>query len=211
MEDQKTTIDITKDGPLIVNNLAVLENSRGEQIECKKNVALCRCGDSNNKPFCDGSHKRTGFSGDPETKLKLEKEKEYKGKNISIFYNIAICYHAAECVNNLPAVFDSKSRPWINPDGSDKQSIIDTIRKCPSGALSYKVGDAHTREFINDSKIRIQKDGPYQVMGKIKLNVNDELKPAAKERYALCRCGSSKTKPFCDGSHTRAGFTDNKN
>jgi len=211
MPEDNTSVEIMKDGPLIVNNLTELVNSKGEKIACKNKVALCRCGASNNKPFCDGSHNKIGFSGEREVKINLNKEKEYTGREISIIYNPAICYHAAECVNNLSAVFDKDARPWINPDGSDADSIMSVIRKCPSGALSYKIGDIHTREFHEKEEIEIEKNGPYRVKGNIRLNIDDDLKPPANEHYALCRCGDSKNKPYCDGSHVKAGFVDDTN
>jgi CDGSH-type Zn-finger protein len=211
MSEDNTTIDIMPDGPFIVNNLDVLENSKDGQIDCKKKVALCRCGASNNKPFCDGSHTKIGFTGVREANLKPSRDKEYAGIDISIFYNAVVCYHAKECVTNLPTVFDSDSRPWVNPNGSDAKSIINVIKKCPSGALSYKIGDIHTREFYNNKKIRIEKNGPYLIKGNIKLKLEDDLQPVAKDHYALCRCGASKNKPYCDGSHVKAGFKDDKN
>lgn len=211
MADDKITIDIMEQGPLIVDNLAVLENWEGQKIDVKKKIALCRCGSSGNKPFCDGTHSKIGFSGKREAKIKLNKEKEYEGKNISIFYNIALCYHAKECVNGLPAVFARESRPWVNPDNSDNDSIINIIKKCPSGALSYKVGGEHTRNFGGENKIRIEKDGPYQVSGNIELKIGQDLQPPAKDHYTLCRCGASKNKPYCDGSHTNIGFSESGN
>ena len=211
MAEDKTTIDIMEDGPFIGDNLQVLENSRGEKIESKKKMALCRCGASENKPFCDGTHSKVGFTGYSEAKVKLDKEKEYEGKDISVFFNLTVCYHAKECVSNLPAVFDKDARPWVNPDNSDKESIINTIKKCPSGALSYKIGDEHIRDFDGEQKIKIEKDGPYCVSGSIGLNIENDLEPPSKEHFALCRCGASKNKPYCDGSHSKIDFVDNDN
>jgi CDGSH-type Zn-finger protein len=211
MAEDKTSIDIMEDGPFIVDNLQVLENSRAQKIESKKKIVLCRCGASENKPFCDGTHSKVGFSGKREAKIKLDKEKEYDGKGISVFYNAVLCYHAAQCVGNLPAVFDVNSKPWINPDNSDKESIMSTIKKCPSGALSYKLGDEHIRDFNGEQKIRIEKDGPYRVSGNIELKIEEELQPPSKKHFALCRCGASKNKPYCDGSHSNIGFSDDDN
>jgi len=211
MAEDKTTIDIMEDGPFIVDKLEVLENSKGEKIESKKKIALCRCGASENKPFCDGTHSKVGFTGKREAKIKLDKEKEYEGRDISVFYNISLCYHAKECVNSLPSVFDKDSRPWINPDMSNKDSIIEVIKKCPSGALSYKIGDKHIRDFNGEEKIRIDKNGPYCVSGNIKLNIEQDLQPPSKEHFALCRCGASKNKPYCDGSHSNIDFSDENN
>lgn len=211
MADEKATIDIMKDGPFIVNNLPVLENSKGDILEINNKAALCRCGASANKPFCDWTHSKIGFNGNRVSKLKLDKEIEYKGKNISIYYNPSLCYHAAECVGNLPQVFNSKAKPWINPDNSDNDSIINTIKKCPSGALSYKVGEVHERSTGADRKIIIEKNGPYCISGHIELHTEEDQRIASNDHYALCRCGASKNKPYCDGSHVKSGFVDNDN
>ena len=63
----------------------------------------------------------------------------YKGKKIVVHYDEEVCIHAAECINRLPAVFDVRSRPWINPDKADAENVKRTIGLCPSGALSYEI------------------------------------------------------------------------
>lgn len=207
----KIKIDVLKDGPLIVDNLPNLSDSNGNKLEIDEKIALCRCGASDDKPFCDGSHKKIGFSGKRDIDTSLESEREYKGKDISVFDNRTICSHAAECVSNLNSVFDIKSKPWINPDNGSVDEIIDVIKKCPSGALSYSTGGTHTRDFERDPEVIIVKNGPYNIQGNIEIELPDELQPPSKEHYSLCRCGASKNKPYCDGSHSAAGFTDDKN
>jgi uncharacterized Fe-S cluster protein YjdI len=128
--------------PKIVKNL---QNSEGELLSTIRGVALCRCGASKNKPFCDGTHGIIGFSSKNKESLVdgspiiKDKRKNYAGKEITIHDNRKICSHAAECVNNLPSVFKFNARPWINPDVAEKEKMIDTIKKCPSGALSYSI------------------------------------------------------------------------
>jgi uncharacterized Fe-S cluster protein YjdI len=121
--------------PKVVENL---QNSEGQPLSTLRGVALCRCGASKNKPFCDGTHGTIGFSSENKTQdnnpIIKDKRKNYVGKEITIHDNRKICSHAAECVNNLPSVFKFNTRPWINPDAADKQQIINTIKKCPSGA-----------------------------------------------------------------------------
>lgn len=55
------TIEITKDGPLMVKGIIQCRNSRGEPIPVQETMYLCRCGGSQKKPFCDGTHKKIGF------------------------------------------------------------------------------------------------------------------------------------------------------
>lgn len=208
---KKATIDISENGPFIINGLKTFRNSKGEQIEVKEKMALCRCGGSSNKPFCDGTHSKTGFTGQREKDINMHREKSYDGKEVTINDNRAICSHAAECVNNLNSVFDTNKKPWIAPDKAPAEEIMKVIKKCPSGALSYTVGGKTIRNFDRDEEIVISKDGPYNVVGRIRLNIGDDLQPPASEHYALCRCGASKNKPYCDGSHSETGFKDEDN
>ena len=207
-----TKIEVLKDGPLIVDNSPKLTNSKDKEIAIDDKIALCRCGASANKPFCDGSHKKVGFSGKRETVAPLTDEKEYKGEKITLYYNGTICCHAGECVSNLGSVFDINSDPWINPDrATTVNEIIEVVKKCPSGALSYNLDNVHKRDFDRKPEIKISKNGPYDVVGNIELNVYRDLKPPSQEHYSLCRCGNSKNKPYCDGSHGKINFIDDEN
>ena len=100
-----------------------------------------------------------------------DKRKNYVGKGITIHDNRKICSHAAECVNNLPSVFKLNARPWINPDAAEtKEEIVNTIKKCPSGALSYSIDGIEYRDH-NETKpiITVSKGGPYHITGGIDL------------------------------------------
>ena len=211
MSDNDIIIEIMEGGPLIVKGLKTLKNSKGEQIEIDDVIALCRCGDSENKPFCDGTHKKVGFSGKREIDKPINKEREYEGSQISVYDNRVICSHAAECVKNLPSVFRLGERPWIAPDSASAEEVIATVKKCPSGALSYSVDGEHIRDFGQSPEIIIAKDGSYNVEGSIQINIKEDLQPPSKEHFALCRCGASKNKPYCDGSHKEINFVDEDN
>jgi CDGSH-type Zn-finger protein/uncharacterized Fe-S cluster protein YjdI len=224
--------------PKIVENL---QNSKGEPLSTVSGVALCRCGASKNKPFCDGTHGTIGFStenkavqastnsnststgADPSSSdvssnknknTTKDKRKSYVGKKITIHDNRRICSHATECVNNLPPVFKVNSRPWIDSDAAEVEEIADTIRKCPSGALSYSIDGIEYRDQ-NDRNpmVTVSKDGPYAITGGIELiGANIQFGDgASKEHYTLCRCGASQNKPFCDGMHRAINFKDDKN
>jgi CDGSH-type Zn-finger protein len=209
--ESRVVIEVTKDGPLVVRNLDNLRNSKNEKIKTKSTIALCRCGYSANKPYCDGTHSTINFSGEREIDNPLDRERTYVGHGITIHDNRTICSHAAVCVSKLSSVFSLDRRPWINPNGADVDSIINLINGCPSGALSYSIGGIHYRDYEREPMIRIEKDGPYQVTGNIELKHELDLQPPSKEHYTLCRCGESKNKPFCDGSHHDIGFKDEKN
>lgn len=201
-------IEIMEDGPFIVKGLENFYDSKGEELDAGDTVALCRCGFSSNKPFCDGTHKKKGFSGKRETEKPIDREKQYEGKEVTVRDNRLICSHAAECVNNLPSVFRPNERPWIVPDNAGAEEVVEVIKKCPSGALSYKLDGVLHRDFGHKPGITVTKDGPYAVTGGLILKIEEELQPPSKEHYVLCRCGASKNKPYCDGSHKDIGFTD---
>lgn len=204
-------IECSKNGPYLVRNVTNFQNSKGEEISAQKVIALCRCGGSADKPFCDGTHSRIGFSGEKLTDGRLNKRENYYGKGITIHDNRGICSHAGFCTDNLPSVFKLKTEPWIDPDGSEAEEIINTVRKCPSGALSYIIDNVEVREQDRGPMIKISKDGPYYVTGGIELKNEPMGEGASEEHYTLCRCGGSKNKPFCDGSHWYIKFRDEKN
>lgn len=212
---------INDPNPKVVYNL---QDFKGEPLSTTVGIALCRCGESKNKPFCDGTHIVIGFSSankileenenDDDTKKTAIKDKrrDYLGKKIIIHDNRKICSHAAECVKNLPSVFSVGSRPWINSDGSNLNDIIDTIRKCPSGALSYSIDGVEYRdpEQQRNPTITVLKNGPYHLTGGVEL-IGENIQfgeGASMEHYTLCRCGASENKPFCDGEHGKINFND---
>ena len=133
----KPTVELEKDGPLKVTGLETFLNSRGEAIATMKVVALCRCGASKNKPFCDGTHSQIGFTDEKADDRVADQLDTYEGSEITILDNRGVCSHAGHCTCGLPAVWRLAIEPWIDSDGADKETIVETIRKCPSGALSY--------------------------------------------------------------------------
>ncbi len=201
MSDARAEITPIENGPLRVTGLERLETKDGP-VEIDADVALCRCGRSQNKPYCDGTHAKVGFDSKTSGGPNPDRRDDYRGKTITIHDNRAICSHAGFCTDGLPTVFRMKTEPWIDPDAEAAERIIDTIRKCPSGALSYSVDGVEHRDPSNrDPAILVTPSGPYAVKGGCQLAVDAWGEGASKEHFALCRCGGSKNKPFCDGSH----------
>jgi CDGSH-type Zn-finger protein len=199
---------INSSAPQRVENIV---NSTGEPIYKITSVALCRCGGSKTKPFCDGTHKQSGFlSENKNPPPTVDRRKDYTGKEITVHDNRRICSHAAECLRNLESVFRLGERPWINADGAALESIIETVKKCPSGALSYSVKGVETRDQVERKPlVMVGKNGPYHVTGGVELEgVDNWAIGASKEHYVLCRCGASSNKPFCDGTHLSINFRE---
>lgn len=101
--------------------------------------------------------------------------------------------------------------PWIDPNGATAEAIIATIQKCPSGALSYSIDTVEYRDQPRLPMVTVTHNGPYAVTGGVELAGEVWGAEASTEHYTLCRCGASKNKPFCDGSHWETGFNDDKN
>jgi CDGSH-type Zn-finger protein len=217
---EKAKIVPITNGPLYLINSQTpqkvdnLQNSKGEPVSKIVSVALCRCGGSRNKPFCDGTHGPLGFSTENKNPPQAaDKRKDYFGKNITVHDNRRICSHSAECLRSLETVFRLGERPWINPDGASAGSVIGTVMKCPSGALSYSVDGVDHRDHVDKKPlVVVEKNGPYRVEGGIELAAIENWGVgASKEHYTLCRCGASNNKPFCDGTHLAIKFKDEKN
>jgi CDGSH-type Zn-finger protein len=206
---QVANIEPRPNGPYQINGITDFRNSKGEPIRTEPTMYLCRCGGSSHKPFCDGTHKKIGFSGEPLSGPSKSKTDDYVGKELTIHDNRFICAHTGFCTGHSPDVFDVKIDPWINTDRDPAAKTIETIKMCPSGALSYIVNGTLFRDQARAPSIRLMKDGPLSVAGSPELR--SDARPLSPEHYALCRCGASKNKPFCDGSHYHVGFKEDEN
>lgn len=133
--------------------------------------------------------------------------KEYSNDDITVCWDPDKCIHSRNCVKGLPQVFDKSQRPWINMQGASSEEIMKTIDKCPSGALSYKKTGTDQRP---SAIIKVIKNGPLLVEGECALVDREGGQVKSCGPFALCRCGGSKNKPFCDGAHTKIGFDDGK-
>ncbi len=202
------TIECREDGPYIVKGCDRLTDDAGAAITIKSVIALCRCGGSANKPFCDGTHAKIGFSGKRAADGSTDRRQSYVGKGITIHDNRAICAHAGVCTDSLAAVWRMNEEPWIDPDAAPVEQIVDVIRACPSGALSFSMDGEEAQRPAGAPAIRVSRDGPYHVSGGIALRDAPWGDGAPRDHYTLCRCGASKNKPFCDGSHWDIGFKD---
>lgn len=126
----------------------------------------------------------------------------YKSDKIEVTYDPKRCIHAALCLMGLPQVFDTRARPWVQPAKADAESVAETVRSCPSGALQYKRLDGGPEEQPDErNSIEVTPGGPYYVRGSIELRDSDGQVISQESRVALCRCGQSKGKPFCDNTH----------
>ncbi len=136
-------------------------------------------------------------------------KKEYSNGEVTIIWQPDKCIHSAICVNGLPGVFKPRQSPWITIDAAATDQLIDQVKKCPSGALTFRMNNNEPTDVSMDSaslEIQVIPNGPYLVNGKITIAHADGSKEQKDSTTAFCRCGASATKPFCDGSHRKSGF-----
>lgn len=135
--------------------------------------------------------------------------KSYTGKDIVVTYDASRCIHAAECVRGAPGAFDPTSKPWIQPDNADAATLAAVVQRCPTGALTATRTDGTALEAPEaTNSAALQPNGPIYLRGRITHAGGAHASLVAYTRVAICRCGASKNKPFCDGSHNKVGFVD---
>ncbi|MCC0020638.1 MAG: CDGSH iron-sulfur domain-containing protein [Nitratireductor sp.] len=201
-EASAPVIEQRENGPIVVKHLKKLLDEDGNEIEIREVVALCRCGGSKNKPFCDGSHRENGFTSANGTENADGRVFSYEGEQVTVHFNKLLCAHAGECGRINSAVFNVSQKPWVRPDEGTVESIREVIEACPSGALRLEMKGGEPIHLQEDeSLIRVQRNGSYHVHN---VEIGEPAKfaeTATADKYVLCRCGLSKNKPFCDGTH----------
>jgi CDGSH-type Zn-finger protein/truncated hemoglobin YjbI len=209
-------IRVALDGPYLVTGIEQFKNSLGEDLPRTSQMALCRCGQSSMKPHCDGTHAETAFSGLKDPKRVPDRRDAYKGQQIEIYDNRGICAHSGFCTDRLASVFHVGLEPFVTPSGARLDEMMQAVRACPSGALSFGIDGVEARYQVDQSRpgaIEVSRDGPYRITGGIRLveELGIDLPRAvgsSPEHFSLCRCGHSQNKPFCSGMHWSIQFKD---
>jgi len=213
-EDRRTVqgkVVMLRDGPYVVSGDVAIYDVEGELRRSTGSWCLCRCGGSRNKPFCDGTHARVGFDGreSADHGSIADRRASYAADGVTIYDDRSRCAHFGQCSNKLPGVFRVDAEPFVDPRGAPSADVTTVAGDCPSGALAYAVGDApEPVEPHQPPSVVPIVDGPYRVRGPITVVGADGHPYERRARQTLCRCGHSRNKPFCDGSHWYAGFRD---
>ncbi len=226
-KEEKQKVTVTKNGPYVVSgglplskdiSVSDLEGTptrwaEGDKYPDKETYSLCRCGQSKNKPYCDGTHAKIGFDG-TETANKekyLDKADKITGPEIDLTDAPELCSLARFC-HRAGGVWDLTER---SDDPKSKKTAIEEACNCPSGRLvawDKKTGKPIEPKFkpclglTEDVEARVS--GPIWVKGGVPVEGVDGTKYETRNRVTLCRCGHSRNKPFCDGSHIQAEFND---
>lgn len=220
-------ITVTENGPYEVTGSVTLDQQtigtdadggseewvKTSEFKSAPKVTLCRCGHSGHKPFCDGTHAKIGFDGTEVANRApyAEQAEVHEGPRYTLMDQRNLCATARFC--------DTHQTVWREVYKTDDPEVaaifLDQIKDCPSGRLTVK--DTQTGEILEiprAQRISTTEDpeekcsGPLYVEGGIQLVAADGHEYEVRNRMALCRCGESGNKPFCDGTHIKIGFTD---
>jgi CDGSH-type Zn-finger protein/ferredoxin len=167
---------------------------------------------SRNKPFCDATHGLKGWVGTEsgDHRAAADRRSSYQADGgLTIYDDRSRCAHFGQCTERLPLVFRARQEPFVDAQAESPAEIAQVVSGCPSGALSYAVApDAAPCEAKMACTVSPIVDGPYRLVGDVDLVAADGRVYERRARQSLCRCGQSRNRPFCDGSHWYAGFRD---
>jgi len=139
----------------------------------------------------------------------VAKTRDYEAEGIRVSYDAKRCLHEAECVRGLPRVFNPHRRPWIEAGAAAAEDVAAVVERCPTGALTYiRLDGGAPEEARPPNELRVSPCGPIYASGDLRILDAERREITRVSRAALCRCGHSGNKPFCDGSHTEAAFDD---
>ncbi len=229
MTDKK--INISENGPYHVQGSMPLvrksqiSSEHGEpmtwqktgDVETQEEYWLCRCGESSNKPFCDGTHRKIEFDGTETADTNTFEERKiiHDGStNIVIKRDYSICASSGFCGNRFANI---KKLAEDTDESTVRAQVMAMIERCPSGSYTYSlVSDAEDIEVDLPQQIaaatEMTSEGPIQgplwVTGNIEIQRADGQTMEVRNRVTLCRCGKSKNKPLCDGTHRESGVKE---
>ncbi|QIL21609.1 CDGSH iron-sulfur domain-containing protein [Thermomonas sp. HDW16] len=224
--DPDIWIDVTADGPYVVHGApplhtqTIVQNAsgnsgsyrQGQAFAVKDGSMLCRCGHSRHKPYCDGSHKTAAVDLAETASFAplLQGSEEIDGPQVALTDNEDYCAFARFC--------DNGQRIWNEvqiPGKEHAELAVEMAHHCPGGRLL--VWDAQTKQPIEPAvpvALGLIEDpaegcsGPLTLQGGVRVQSASGRSYEIRNRQALCRCGASSNKPFCDGSHASIKFQD---
>lgn len=138
-----------------------------------------------------------------------DEKTKYAGEKINVEWDGRLCIHIAECGYSEGDLFVGGRDPWCKPDLTTVDDVVDVVKRCPTGAITFESNDGSITETADEENtITVSYQGPYFIRGDLEIDGASDDMPGVKFRAALCRCGASKNKPFCDNSHEEIGFKD---
>lgn len=214
------SIKVLENGPYLViggvplNRKSVVFSELHEPLTWRKDAVLesdgsyrlCRCGQSSHKPFCDNTHARVGFDGTETapTTPSAARARRFVGTNITMTDDSILCMHGGFCGNSVEKVWQMIDR---SDDTRVRFAVMQMVERCPSGKLGYEIDGIAVEPDLPEA-ISVTKDGPYWVTGGIPVTMANGQTLEVRNRVTLCRCGQSKNKPLCDGTHVALDFRE---
>jgi CDGSH-type Zn-finger protein len=217
------SVEVRRNGPYRVTGgvplvrTAQVETEYGEPVAWEPDEAVpgtgddydvCRCGRAGGQPFCDGTCERTGFDGSEVADRVdyAERAYPYRGGELTLRDDVTFCTQAGYCGDRFRNV-------WAMILDADDPAVAERIRRmsmlCPSGRIQTQPGGAdEPDEIAYEPSVGLIRNGPVWVRGGVPVIGADGTPYEVRNRVTLCRCGNSANKPFCDGSHNDAGFTE---
>ncbi|WP_246709415.1 (4Fe-4S)-binding protein [Bradyrhizobium sp. 6(2017)] len=136
----RNRITVRRNGPYEPEPGIPIVDHLGVPVTAEAAVLLCRCGQSQTKPFCDDSHVARGFTDARDPRRVPDKLDVYAGQQAYVFDNRGTCAHSGFCTDRLSSVFHLGEEPFIAPSGARLDDLINAVRRCPSGALGIGIG-----------------------------------------------------------------------
>ena len=133
---------------------------------------------------------------------------DYPGEQADVHWDGRLCIHVGECGHANGELFVDGRQPWCVPDVTTAEAVAEVCERCPSGALTYTDKSGHTEQAQAVNTVHVIYNGPLFIRGELAIVGAPDDMPGVRFRAALCRCGHSKHKPFCDNSHEEVGFCD---
>ncbi len=219
-DDSPARITATPNGPYRVTGVRRIawrepvKTAEGEPIawaqgevlaDANEEYWLCRCGQSGNKPFCDSSHRRVGFQAvdAADGGTRSARAKSYGSGGTVLEDDRSICAHAGFCSTKLTNAWKLSASDELG--AAERSQLVAMAANCPSGALTLELNGQDVEPTM-PAEIALMPDGPLLVTGGVVVECSDGTLLEVRNRMTLCRCGTSATKPLCDGSHAEAGF-----
>lgn len=214
------SIQVLENGPYVVkggvplNRKSVVYSELHEPLTWRKDTTLeaeqiyrlCRCGQSSHKPFCDNTHARVGFDGTETapTTPSAARARRFVGTGITMTDDSILCMHGGFCGNHAEKVWQMMDR---TDDSRVRFTVMQMVERCPSGKLGYEINGVAVEPDLPEA-ISVTTDGPYWVTGGIPVTMSNGQTLEVRNRVTLCRCGQSKNKPLCDGTHQSINFKE---
>ena len=133
---------------------------------------------------------------------------EFNGQTVTVSWDSRLCIYIGECGQAEGDLFVMGRDPWCMPDESTPQEVTEVCERCPSGALTYQANNGQSEQAADENTVQVAYNGPLYAQGDLEIADAPTDMPGTRFRAALCRCGHSANKPFCDNSHLKSDFED---